>query len=242
MSFHYPGTDRLVLKNLNFQIEPGERVALVGENGEGKTTFVKLIARLYEPASGAILLDGIDLREYRVEDLRREIGIIFQDFFRYDMAVRNNIAAGNVDLMQDDAALWEALRKSGGDQLVAQMPGQLEQMLGRRFEGGVDLSGGQWQRMALARAYLRDAQLLILDEPTASLDAVAEAEVFANFADLTRNRMALLISHRFSTVRLADRIVVLSDGEVLEDGSHSELLACGGQYARLFEMQAANYR
>ncbi|MGH9559141.1 MAG: ATP-binding cassette domain-containing protein, partial [Bryobacteraceae bacterium] len=167
---------------------------------------------------------------------------IFQDFLRYDMDVRSNIAAGRLDLMQDDDALWEAAHRSGADRFVSRMPGGLEQMLGRRFEGGVDLSGGQWQRMALARAYLRDAQLLILDEPTASLDAVAEAEVFSNFAELTRDRMALLISHRFSTVRLADRIVVLSDGEVLEDGSHHELLACRGQYARLFEMQAANYR
>jgi ATP-binding cassette, subfamily B, bacterial len=242
VSFGYPGSDRLVLNRVNFRIEPGQRVALVGENGQGKTTFVKLIARLYDPSDGIILLDGVDLRDYRVEELRKEIGIIFQDFFRYDMAVRDNIAAGRVELIQDDAALWEAARRSGVATLVEQMPGGLEQMLGRRFEGGIDLSGGQWQRMALARAYLRDAQVLILDEPTAALDAIAEAEVFANFAELTRERMAILISHRFSTVRLADRIVVLSDGRITEDGSHDQLVASGGRYAQLFEMQAANYR
>jgi len=242
VSFHYPGSTREVLHDVNFRIAPGERVALVGENGQGKTTFVKLIARLYDPTSGVILLDGVDLRDYRVEDLREEIGIIFQDFFRYDMAVRDNIAAGRVEMIRNDAALWEAARRSGVDQVVSKLPGGMEQMLGRRFEGGVDLSGGQWQRMALARAYLRDAQVLILDEPTAALDAVAEAEVFTNFAELTRERMAILISHRFSTVRLADRIVVLAEGSVTEDGSHEQLIASRGQYARLFEMQAANYR
>src|SRR5579872_15520 len=242
VSFHYPGSQRIVLHGVNFRIAPGERVALVGENGQGKTTFVKLIARLYDPSEGAIFLDGVDLRDYRVEDLRQEIGIIFQDFFRYDMAVRDNIAAGRVELIRNDAALWEAARRSGVDQVVAQLPGGLEQMLGRRFQGGIDLSGGQWQRMALARAYLRDARVLILDEPTAALDAVAEAEVFTNFAELTRERMAILISHRFSTVRLADRIVVLAEGRITEDGSHDQLLASRGQYARLFEMQAANYR
>ncbi len=240
--FHYPGSENLVLRGLDFRMEPGEKIALVGENGEGKTTFVKLLARLYDPTGGKILLDGVDLRDYRVEDLRKEIGVIFQDFFRYDFAVRDNIGTGRVELVNDDSALWEAARKSGVDQLVANLPNGLEQMLGRRFEGGVDLSGGQWQRMALARAYLRDAQVLILDEPTAALDAVAEAEVFANFAQLTRERMAILISHRFSTVRLANRIVVLNGGRITEDGRHDALIASRGQYARLFEIQAANYR
>jgi ATP-binding cassette, subfamily B, bacterial len=242
VSFHYPGSERMVLNQVNFRIAPGERVALVGENGEGKTTFVKLIARLYDPTEGAIFIDGVDLRDYRIEELRNEIGIIFQDFFRYDMAVRDNIATGRVELIKDDAAIWEAARRSGVASIVERLPGGLDQMLGRRFEGGVDLSGGQWQRMALARAYLRDAQVLILDEPTAALDAVAEAEVFANFAELTQDRMAILISHRFSTVRLADRIVVLAEGHITEDGSHDQLVAHGGRYARLFEMQAANYR
>jgi ATP-binding cassette subfamily B protein len=231
-----------VLDHLNFRIGVGERVAIVGKNGEGKTTFVKLLARLYDPTSGVITLDGVDLREYRIEELRKEIGIIFQDFFRYDMPVRNNIGAGRVELVRDDAALWDAARKSGAERIISRLPFKMEQMLGRRFEGGVDLSGGQWQRVALARAYLRDAQVLILDEPTASLDAVAEAEVFENFAELTRDRMALLISHRFSTVRMADRIVVLADGQILEEGTHDELMASNGEYANLFEMQAANYR
>jgi ATP-binding cassette subfamily B protein len=242
VSFRYPGTDRLVLRDLDFRIGKGERVALVAENGAGKTTFVKLLARLYDPVAGSILLDGVDLRDYRIEDLHREIGVVFQDFFRYDLPVRENIAAGRVELLRDDSALWEAARKSGAGEIVARLPGQLEQMLGRRFEGGVDLSGGQWQRMALARAYLRDAQVLILDEPTASLDAVAEAEVFTKFAELTREKMAILISHRFSTVRMADRILVLEDGRVSEEGTHVDLVARAGQYARLFEMQAANYR
>jgi ATP-binding cassette, subfamily B, bacterial len=242
VSFHYPGSDKLVLEDLCFTIGPGERVALVGENGGGKTTLVKLIARLYEPTSGVILLDGKDLAEYRIEDLRREIGVIFQDFFRFDMNVRDNIAAGKIELSGDDQALWNAAKKSGADETVAALPEGLDQMLGRRFEGGVDLSGGQWQSVALARAYLRDAQLLILDEPTAALDARAEAEVFATFADLTRDRIAVLISHRFSTVRMADRILVLHDGAIAEEGGHEDLVAAGGQYARLFEIQAANYR
>jgi ATP-binding cassette, subfamily B, bacterial len=242
VSFRYPGTQRWVLKDLNLFIGRQERIALVGENGQGKTTLVKLMARLYDPTEGSILLDGIDLREYRMEELRREIGVIFQDFFRYDMTVRDNIGTGLVELIRDDMALWGAARKSRADEMISKMPLKLGQMLGRRFEGGIDLSGGQWQKIALARAYIRDAQILILDEPTASLDAAAESEVFNNFADLTRDRMAMLISHRFSTVRMADRIVVLENGEIKEAGTHAELIAARGQYARLFELQAANYR
>lgn len=242
VSFRYPGSAKLVLNRLNLTVEAGERVALAGENGEGKTTLVKLMARLYEPSSGEILLDGVDIRDYRLEDLRREVGIIFQDFFRYDLPVRENIGAGRVDRIHNDEAIWEAARKSGVDAVVTGLPGQLEQMLGRRFEGGVDLSGGQWQRLALARAYIGDAQVFILDEPTASLDAAAEAEVFNNFANLLRGRTAILISHRFSTVRMADRIVVLADGRIAEQGTHSGLTRAGGRYARLFELQAANYR
>jgi ATP-binding cassette subfamily B protein len=242
VSFHYPGSDRLVLRHLNFRLNVGERIALVGENGEGKTTLVKLITRLYDPTDGAIFLDGVDLREYKVDDLRRQIGVIFQDFFRYDMPVRENIGVGRVELVQNDDALWDAARRSNAKEIISNLPAGLEQMLGRRFEGGVDLSGGQWQRMALARAYLRDSQVLILDEPTASLDAAAEAEVFADFAELTKGRIALLISHRFSTVRIADRIVVLTNGQITEQGTHDTLLAADGIYARLFTTQAANYR
>jgi ATP-binding cassette, subfamily B, bacterial len=242
VSFHYPGSSRLILKNLNFHLHPAEHVALVGENGQGKTTLVKLLARLYDPTGGVIYLDGTDLRDYNVEELHKEIGVIFQDFVRYDMAARMNIGVGRIEGADDDGALWTAAKKSGADNLLGRFPGGLDQMLGRRFEGGVDLSGGEWQKFALARAYLRDAQVLILDEPTAALDAVAESEVFARFADLSRGKMALLISHRFSTVRNSDRIVVLEDGQIYEEGTHEQLVAHGGRYASLFELQAASYR
>jgi ATP-binding cassette subfamily B protein len=242
VSFRYPGTKRVVLDRLNFRIAPGERVALVGENGQGKTTFVKLLARLYDPSEGSIYLDGVDLRDYKVEDLHREIGVIFQDFMRYDQTARENIAAGRIERIGDDAALGEAARKSRADGILERLPLGLEQMLGRRFEGGVDLSGGEWQKFALARAYVRGAQILILDEPTAALDAGAEYEIFRRFADLTEDRMAILISHRFSTVRMCHRIVVLEGGTIREQGTHQQLVAHGGRYARLFELQAANYR
>jgi ATP-binding cassette, subfamily B, bacterial len=242
VSFQYPGTSRAILKNMNFRLEPGEHVALVGENGQGKTTLVKLLARLYDPTSGAIYLDGKDLREYSVEELHKEIGVIFQDFVRYDMPARMNIGVGRIEAVDDDEALWIAAEKSRADRLLTRFAGGLDQMLGRRFEGGVDLSGGEWQKFALARAYLRDAQVLILDEPTAALDAVAEAEVFARFDDLSHDKMALLISHRFSTVRKSDRIVVLEGGQIYEEGTHDQLVAHGGRYASLFELQAASYR
>jgi ATP-binding cassette, subfamily B, bacterial len=242
VSFHYPGSSRLILNSLNFRLHPGEHVALVGENGQGKTTLVKLLARLYDPTSGAIYLDGNDLRDYNVEELHKEIGVIFQDFVRYDMLARMNIGVGKIEGMEDDESLWTAAKKSGADGLLRRFPDGLNQMLGRRFEGGVDLSGGEWQKFALARAYLRDAQVLILDEPTAALDAVAESEVFARFADLSRGKMALLISHRFSTVRTSDRIVVLEQGQIYEEGTHDQLVAHGGRYASLFELQAASYR
>jgi ATP-binding cassette subfamily B protein len=242
VSFQYPGVSRLVLDRLNFRIEPGEHIALVGENGQGKTTLVKLMARLYDPTDGQILLDGVDLREYNVEDLQREIGVIFQDFVRYDMPARMNIGVGRIEETDHDAALWTAAKKARADRTLERLEGGLDQMLGRRFEGGVDLSGGEWQKIALARAYLRDAQVLILDEPTAALDAVAEAEVFARFAELAKNRTAILISHRFSTVRKAGRIVVLEGGRIREQGTHDQLVTIQGRYARLFELQAANYR
>jgi ATP-binding cassette, subfamily B, bacterial len=242
VSFRYPGSERLVLSNLNFHIEPGEHVALVGENGQGKTTLVKLMARLYDPTDGSILLDGADLRDYSVEDLHQEIGIIFQDFVRYDMAARLNIGVGRIADLDKEHALWTAAKKSRADHLLSRFPAGLDQMLGRRFEGGVDLSGGEWQKFALARAYLRDAEVLILDEPTAALDALAEYEVFCRFDELAQGKMAILISHRFSTVRKSDRIVVLENGKIHEQGTHDELVATGGRYARLFELQAASYR
>jgi len=241
VSFTYPGTQRVVLDRFDLRIEAGERIALVGENGQGKTTLVKLLARLYDPTSGHILLDGIDLAEYSVEDLHSQIGVIFQDFMRYEMTARRNIAVGRID-DAPDPAVQAAARKSQADSVIHRLPAGYDQLLGRRFEGGVDLSGGEWQRVALARAYLRDAQLLILDEPTASLDARSEYEVFQHFAELTEGKTALLISHRFSTVRMADRILVLEDGRIAEQGSHAQLVALGGRYAGLFELQASSYR
>ncbi len=241
VSFHYPGTQREVIDCLNLSIEPGERIALIGENGEGKTTIVKLLTRLYDPTAGRVLLDGADLRDYNVEDLHSQIGVIFQDFVRYEMSARDNIATGRIEAA-DDGLIQVAAQKSLADQVVKRLPKAYEQMLGRRFEGGVDLSGGEWQKVALARAYLRDAQILVLDEPTAALDARSEHEVFERFAELTQGRMALLISHRFSTVRMADRIIVLSGGRITEEGNHKQLIALGGSYAGMFEMQAASYR
>jgi ATP-binding cassette subfamily B protein len=242
VGFAYPGSDRLVVSNINFRLEPAEKLALIGENGAGKTTLVKLLARLYDPTKGRILLDGVDLREYDVEDLRREIGVIFQDYLRYDMLVRENIGFGKLDSLEDQSRIEAAAYKSLAKDVISRLPQGYGQMVGRRFEGGVDLSGGEWQKFALARAYMRDAQLLILDEPTATLDARAEYEVFQRFADLTRNRMAVLISHRFSTVRMADRILVLAGGVIEEHGTHQQLVALGGRYAELFELQAAGYR
>jgi ATP-binding cassette subfamily B protein len=242
VSFRYPGTSRLVLDRFNFVLRPGERVALIGENGEGKTTIVKLLTRLYDPTAGHIFLDGIDLREYQLEDLYREIGVIFQDFMRYEMTARENIAIGRIEDLKNTELIHDAARKSLAHEVVARLPEGYEQILGRKFHEGVDLSGGEWQRLALARAYMRDAQVLVLDEPTAALDARSEFEVFARFAELTEGKMALFISHRFSTVRMADRIVVLADGRIEEDGNHRQLMALGGRYAEMFELQAANYR
>jgi ATP-binding cassette subfamily B protein len=242
VSFQYPGNERRVIDRLNFHLHPGERVALIGENGQGKTTIVKLITRLYDPTEGQILLDGVDLREYDLEDLYREIGVIFQDFMRYEMTARENIAVGKIEEVMDLPVLKSAAEKSLADEVIARLPAGFEQMLGRRFEGGVDLSGGEWQKLALARAYLRNSQLLILDEPTAALDARSEYQVFQRFAELTAGKMALFISHRFSTVRMADRIVVLESGRIVEEGTHDKLTHLGGRYAEMFELQAASYR
>jgi ATP-binding cassette, subfamily B, bacterial len=242
VSFRYPGSGRLVLNGLNFHLRPGERVALIGENGEGKTTIVKLLTRLYDPFEGQVLLDGVDLREYDLEDLYREIGVIFQDFMRYEMTARENIAVGKIEQIDNLKLLQESAQKSMADGVVGKLASGYEQMLGRRFDGGVDLSGGEWQKVALARAYLRDAQVLILDEPTSALDARSEYEVFQRFAELTSGKMAVFISHRFSTVRMADRIVVLENGRIAEEGDHDALTQLGGRYAEMFELQAASYR
>jgi ATP-binding cassette, subfamily B, bacterial len=242
VSFCYPGNSRRVLDRINFQLHTNERLALIGENGQGKTTIVKLITRLYDPTEGQILLDGVDLREYDLEDLHREIGVIFQDFMRYEMTARENIAIGRIDEIDNLGLLKGAAEKSMADHVIGRLPQGYDQMLGRRFHEGVDLSGGEWQKVALARAYLRDAQLLILDEPTAALDARSEFEVFHRFAELTAGKMALFISHRFSTVRSADRILVLENGRIAEEGTHDQLASTGGRYAEMFEMQASSYR
>nr|MBA3585915.1 ABC transporter ATP-binding protein [Gemmatimonadota bacterium] len=242
VGFRYPGSETWAVRGLEFSLAPGERIALVGENGAGKTTLVKLLARLYDPSEGRILLDGVDLREYDVESLRRNVGVIFQDFVRYDFRLKENIAVGDIERLENEPLIESAAQRSLADSVAARFPERYGKMLGRRFEGGVDLSGGEWQKVALARAYMRDAQLLILDEPTAALDARAEYEVFLRFAELTEGRMAALISHRFSTVRMADRILVLQGGRLLEQGTHEALLAKAGLYAELFQLQAAGYR
>ena len=242
VGFKYPGSEHWAVRALDFSLSPGERLALVGENGAGKTTLVKLLARLYDPNEGRILLDGVDLREYDIESLRRNIGVIFQDFVRYDFMLKENIAVGNIGRVGDEPAIRTAAERSLADSVAQGLKGKYDQMLGKRFEGGVDLSGGEWQKVALARAYMRDAQLLILDEPTAALDARAEYEVFLRFSELTKGRMAVLISHRFSTVRMADRILVLKGGELVEQGTHEALVELGGLYSELFQLQAAGYR
>ena len=242
VSFTYPGHTRLVLSDVSFHLKRGERLALVGENGQGKTTIVKLLTRLYDPTAGQILLDGVDLREYDLEDLWRETGVIFQDFMRYDMTAGENIGIGKIEEINNTFRVRSAAQKSLAEHVIRKLPKNYEQILGRRFEGGVDLSGGEWQKMALARAYLRDAQVLILDEPTAALDAKSEHEVFQRFAELTHGKMALLISHRFSTVKMADRILVLEQGQIAEQGNHEQLLLQGGRYAEMFELQASSYR
>ena len=252
VGFKYPGSDRWAVRHVSFTLHPGERIALVGENGAGKTTLTKLLARLYDPTEGRILLDGIDLRDYDLASLRREIGVIFQDFVRYDMRFDENVGVGEIESVRgylDNGAnasppdpLVHAADQSLASSLLPRFAAGYRQMLGRRFDDGVDLSGGEWQKIALARAYMRDAQLLILDEPTAALDARAEYEVFKRFSELMAGRMGVLISHRFSTVRMADRIVVLQAGEVVEQGTHEELVGAGGLYAELFGMQAVGYR
>jgi ATP-binding cassette subfamily B protein len=242
VGFRYVNSDRWANRHLSFTLHPGEKLALVGENGAGKTTLVKLLSRLYDPTEGRILLEGIDLREYDLADLRLNVGIIFQDYLRYQMTFAQNIAVGNINQKENRPLITASAQRSMADVLAARLPGKYDQMLGKRFADGVELSGGEWQKIALARAYMRDAQLLILDEPTSALDARAEFEVFQRFAELTKGKSAVLISHRFSTVRMADRILVLEKGELIEIGSHEELLIKGGRYAELFDLQAMGYR
>ncbi len=242
VGFRYINSERWANRHLNFTLQAGEKLALVGENGAGKTTLVKLLARLYDPTEGAIFLDGHDLREYDLAELRKQVGVIFQDYIRYQMTVSQNIAIGNINEKENRELIVHAARQSLADLLVEKLPGKYDQALGKRFNQGVELSGGEWQKIALARAYMKDAQLLILDEPTLALDARAEYEVFQRFSELTKGKTAVLISHRFSTVRMADRILVLEKGELLKEGSHEELLKKNGRYSELFNLQAMGYQ
>lgn len=242
VGFKYPGTERWAVRHLSFKLSAGEKLALVGENGAGKTTLVKLLARLYDPSEGRILIDGKDIRDFSLTELRHAIGVIFQDFVKWQMTAKENIGVGRIEEMKDEPRIVNAAEKSLADTVVDKLSDGYEQMLGRRFKKGVELSGGEWQKVALGRAYMRDAQILILDEPTAALDARAEYEVFERFSELTQGKTAVLISHRFSTVRMADRILVLKGGELVELGSHEELLANKGLYSELFELQAQGYQ
>jgi ATP-binding cassette subfamily B protein len=242
VGFRYPGAERWAVRHLTFELKAGEVLALVGENGAGKTTLVKLLARLYEPDEGRILLDGVDLREFDLDELRSQIGVIFQDFVRYHLTAAENIAVGRIESREDRGRIVAAAESAQADEVIARLPRGYDQVIGKRFKNGVDLSGGEWQKVAIARAYMRDAQLLILDEPTAALDARSEFEVFQRFKELSAGKTAVLISHRFSSVRMADRILVLAGGEVEAMGTHEELLAQRGRYAELFELQAAGYR
>lgn len=242
VGFRYPDAERWAVRHLSFTLRAGEVLALVGENGAGKTTLVKLLSRLYDPDEGRILLDGHPLHEYDLDELRLNIGVIFQDFVRYYFNASDNIAVGRIEARDDEPRITDAARRSMADEVIAKLPKHYAQMLGKLFKGGVDLSGGEWQKIAIARAYMRDAPLLILDEPTAALDARSEYEVFQRFKELSHGKTAVIISHRFSTVRMADRIIVLEGGRIEEVGSHEQLLALGGHYAELFELQAAGYR
>ncbi len=242
VSFRYEGSETWALHGVDLRLRPGEKVALVGPNGAGKTTLIKLLTRLYDPTEGQILLDGIDLREYEIADLRSKIGVIFQDFVRYHLTAAENVGFGQIEALQDRARVESAARKSEAHHVIAGLPQGYETVLGRWFSGGRDLSGGEWQKIALGRAFMRECEILVLDEPTAALDAENELKVFQQFRELIEDRMAVLISHRFSTVRMADRIYVIEDGQITEQGTHAELLERQGTYARLFTLQAASYR
>ncbi len=241
VSFKYPGQDRYALRNVSFSIHPEETVAIVGRNGAGKTTLVKLLTRFYDPTEGEILLDGHSLVAYDLVQLRQQMSIMFQDFLQYQLTTRDNITFGEVAHSDDTVRLEKAAEDSGAMSLIQRLPKKFDTVLGRTLEEGVDLSGGEWQKLGLARAFFRDAEILILDEPTAALDPLSEYELFERFARLTERKTGVLISHRFSTVRMADRIIVLEDGACIEQGSHAELLARGGTYAKLFTTQAKHY-
>jgi ATP-binding cassette subfamily B protein len=242
VSFRYPGRDDIVLNDISMVVKPGEKIALVGDNGAGKSTLVKLLMRLYEPTSGEILYGGINLKDMDPADLRSRFGAVFQDFVKYQLPIKENVGIGDVDRMDDAGAVARAVTKAGADSLVDKVGG-VDTMLGGWFEEGQELSGGQWQKLALARGFMRDdAEVLVLDEPTAAVDARAESELFEKIKELAKNKTAFLISHRFSTVRMADRILVLENGKVLEEGSHDELVARGGKYAQLFALQAKGYQ
>lgn len=242
VSFKYDGVEQYAIRNLSFKINPGEKIALVGENGAGKTTIVKLLSRLYDPTEGRILIDGVDIKDYKLSDLRNAVGIIFQDYQKLQMSVRENIAVGNIGELNNQDKIESAAYKSLAKEVVESFEPGYDQILGKRFKSGVELSGGQWQKIAIARAYMRDSQILILDEPTSALDARAEHQVFLRFAELIEDKIAVLISHRFSTVRMADKILFLEHGQKLEFGSHNSLIEKGGKYAELFNLQAAGYK
>lgn len=242
LHFAYPGSREEVLKGVSFEFKAGEKMAFVGQNGAGKTTLIKLFLRFYEPTSGEILLDGININRFDIDEYRQRFGVIFQDFFRYEFTLRENIAVGNIDEIQNDRTIHDAAEKSLASQVIEAMTQGIEQQLGRRFSNGQELSGGQWQKIALARAYMKDADIMILDEPTSALDAQAEYEVFKRFIGLTQGKTSIIISHRFSTVRMADRILVLQNGKVLELGTHEALMENQKLYADLFKLQAAGYQ
>ena len=242
VGFRYPDSEEWALRDIDLTIHPGEKIALVGPNGAGKTTLIKLLSRLYDPTEGTILIDGIDIRELDPLDLRQRIGVIFQDFVRYHLAASENIGFGQIEALNRLEQIIESARKSGAHSIIENLPDGYQTMLGRWFHGGHELSVGQWQKIALARAFMRDAEILVLDEPTASLDAETEYEIFRRFQELTVGKMAILISHRFSTVRMADRIAVIQEGRIAEIGSHHDLLNQGGIYGHLFSLQAEGYR
>ncbi|GAB4212328.1 MAG: ABC transporter ATP-binding protein [Roseiflexaceae bacterium] len=242
VSFRYPSRNYWALRNINLHIAPGEKVAIVGTNGAGKTTLVKLLTRLYDPTEGQILIDGVDIRDYNLAELRQRIGVIFQDFVRYHTTLQENIGFGQIEALDDLERIDRAAQRGGADELIGKLPDGYQTMLGAWFEKGHELSGGQWQKIALSRAFMRDGEVLVLDEPTSALDAEREYEIFQRFRELTEGKIALLISHRFSTVRMADQIIVIENGELIEQGSHDDLLLRDGTYARLFHLQAAGYR